>query len=95
MTRFGHLAALMWARLILSRFRDAVLPDSTFTSADSGAYFNAFFSDSSRGVYHLRADMSRGLGFSHENQATQHHENGRESVEPTPKQPNDRNEPRP
>ena len=59
MTRFGHLAAFMWARLILSRFHDAVLPDYTFTSADSGAYFNAFSSDSSRGVYHLRADMSQ------------------------------------
>ena len=25
MTRFGHLAALMWARLTLGRFRDVVL----------------------------------------------------------------------
>ena len=53
-TRFGHLAALMWARLILSRFRDAVLPDSTFASADSSAYFNAFTSGPSRGVYQGR-----------------------------------------
>jgi hypothetical protein len=28
-TRFDHLAALVWARLILGRFRGAVLPDST------------------------------------------------------------------
>ena len=53
-TRFGHLAALMWARLILSRFRDAVLPDSTFASADSSAYFNAFTFGPSRGVYQGR-----------------------------------------
>jgi hypothetical protein len=61
-TRFGHLAALMWARLILSRFRDAVLPDSTFASADSGAYFNAFTPlPLAPLVGYIRADMFQGL----------------------------------
>jgi hypothetical protein len=54
---FGHLAALMWAKLILSRFRDAVLPDSTFASADSGVYFNTF----TPLVGYIRADMFQGL----------------------------------
>ena len=26
-TNFGHLASLLWAKLILSRFRDAMSPD--------------------------------------------------------------------
>jgi hypothetical protein len=26
-SNFGHLASLLWAKLILGRFRDAVLPD--------------------------------------------------------------------
>ena len=26
-SHFGHLASLVWAKLILGRFRDAVLPD--------------------------------------------------------------------
>ena len=53
-TRFGHLAALVWARLILGRFRDAVLPDSTQDFSSSDAFFDAFSSDPHRGVYHGR-----------------------------------------
>ena len=41
-SRFGHLAALVWARLILGRFRDAVLPGSTQDFTGSDAFFNAF-----------------------------------------------------
>jgi hypothetical protein len=58
-TRFGHLAALMLARLILSRFRVAVLPDSTFTSADSGAYFSMPLPLTSLEGY-IKANMSQG-----------------------------------
>ena len=53
-TRFGHLAALAWARLILSRFRDSVLPNFTHATDDSGAFSNTFFSDPHRGVYRGR-----------------------------------------
>ena len=48
-SRFGHLASLMWARLILGRFRDAVLPDPHSPSS-SGAFFNVFSSDPRRGL---------------------------------------------
>ena len=53
-SRFGHLAALVWARLILGRFRDAVLPGSTQDFSGSDAFFNAFSSDPRRGVYRGR-----------------------------------------
>ena len=53
-SRFGHLASLMWARLILGRFRDAVLPD-LHSPSSSGAFFDVFSSDP------RRVDMSKGL----------------------------------
>ena len=28
-SHFGHLASLVWAKLILGRFRDAMIPDSS------------------------------------------------------------------
>ena len=40
----GHVAAFAWARLILGRFRDAVLSDFQPPSG-SGAFFNSFSSD--------------------------------------------------
>jgi hypothetical protein len=52
-SRFGHLASLMWARLILGRFRDAVLPD-LHSPSSSGAFFDVFSSDPRRGVYRGR-----------------------------------------
>jgi len=49
---FGHLASLVWANLILGRFRDAVLPDfSRFFLVHSDDYLNAFFSDPRYGRY--------------------------------------------
>jgi hypothetical protein len=53
-TRFGHLAALAWARLILSRFRDSVLPNFSHTAHDSGAFSNTCFCDPHRGGYRGR-----------------------------------------
>ncbi len=44
MNRFGNLTSLVWAKLILGRIRDAVLPDFSRFSAGSDDYFNAFFS---------------------------------------------------
>ncbi len=52
-SRFGHLASLMWARLIIGRFRDAVLPD-LHSPSSSGAFFDVFSSDPRRGVYRGR-----------------------------------------
>ena len=43
----------MWARLILGRFRDAVLPD-LHSPSSSGAFFDVFSSDPRRGVYRGR-----------------------------------------
>ena len=51
-SHFGHVASLAWARMILGRFRDAVLPDFRPTSG-SGAFFISFYSDP-RGVYRGR-----------------------------------------
>ncbi len=39
---FCHLASLVWAKLILGRFRDAVLPDYSRFPADSDDYLNLF-----------------------------------------------------
>jgi hypothetical protein len=36
-SHFGHLASLVWAKLILGRFRDAVLPDFSRFPAGSGS----------------------------------------------------------
>ena len=52
-SRFGHLASLMWARLILDRSRDAVLRDPHSPSS-SGAFFDVFFSNPRCGVYRGR-----------------------------------------
>ena len=49
-SHFGHAAALTWARLILGRFRDAILPDFQ-PPAGSGAFFDSFSSDPRRGEY--------------------------------------------
>ena len=40
-SRFSHLHSLMWARLILGCFHDAVLPDSTQDLSGSDAFLNA------------------------------------------------------
>ena len=53
-TRFGHLAALAWARLILNRFRDSVLPIFSHTAHDSGAFSNTCFCDPHHGGYRGR-----------------------------------------
>ncbi len=52
-SRFGHLASLMWARLILGRFCDAVWPDP-HSPPSSGAFFDVFSSDPRRGGYRGR-----------------------------------------
>ncbi len=52
-SRFGHMASLMWARLILGRFRDAVLADPHSLSSSSG-FFDVFSSDPRCGVYRGR-----------------------------------------
>ena len=44
-SHFGHLASLVWAKLILGRFRDAVLPDFSRFPAGSDDNLNAFFTD--------------------------------------------------
>ena len=49
---FGHLASLVWAKLILGRFRDAVLPNYSRFPAGSDDYLNylyAFFTDPRHG----------------------------------------------
>jgi hypothetical protein len=38
----GHLASLVWAKLILGRFLDAVLPGFSRSRAGSDDYLNAF-----------------------------------------------------
>ena len=50
-SNFGHLASLVWAKLILGRFRDAVLPDFSRFPACSDDYLNAFFTDPRHGRY--------------------------------------------
>ena len=43
---FGHLASLVWAKLILVRFRDAVLPDfSRFPAGSDDFLAERVFSD--------------------------------------------------
>ena len=54
-------ASLVWAKLILGRFRDAVLPDFSRFPACSGDDLNAFFTDPSHGRY--LEDMSQVLSF--------------------------------
>ena len=51
LSHFGHLASLVWEKLILGRFRDAVLPDFSRFSAGSDDYLNAFFTDLRHGRY--------------------------------------------
>ena len=46
---YCHLASLVWAKLILGRFRDAVLPDFSRFPAGSDDYLNAFFTDPRHG----------------------------------------------
>ena len=46
---FGHLVSLVWAKLILGRFRDAVLPDFSRFPAGSDDNLNAFFTDPRHG----------------------------------------------
>ena len=50
-SHFCHLASLVWAKLILGRFRDAVLPDFSQFLAGSDDYLNAFFTDPRHGKY--------------------------------------------
>ena len=50
-SHFGHLASLVWAKLILGRFRDAVLPDFSRFPAGSDDYLNAFFTYPRHGRY--------------------------------------------
>ena len=57
-SRFGHLASLMWARLILGRSRDAVLLDP-HSPTSSGAFFDVF--SSGPVVGYIVVDMSQGL----------------------------------
>ncbi len=59
-SHFGHLASLVWAKLILGRFRDAVLPDFSRLPAGSDDYLNAFFTDP-RPSGDIAVDMSQGL----------------------------------
>ena len=42
---FDHLANMMWAKLILRRFRDAMLPDFSRFPASSDDFLNSFFTD--------------------------------------------------
>ena len=51
-SHFGHLTSLVvWAKLILGRFRDAVLPDFSRFPAGSDDNLNAFFTDPRHGRY--------------------------------------------
>ena len=45
---------VVWAQLILGRFRDDVLSDSAQVPTGSDAYLNAFFTDPRRGGYRGR-----------------------------------------
>ena len=58
MSHFGHLASLVWAKLILGRFRDAMLPDFSRFPAGSGDYLNAFSLIPAMGD--IAVDMSQG-----------------------------------
>ena len=57
-SHFGHLASLVWAKLILGRFRDAVLPDFSRFPAGSDDYLNAFSLLPAMGD--IAVDMSQG-----------------------------------
>ena len=57
-SHFGHLASLVWAKLILGRLRDAVLPDFSRFPARSDDYLNAFFTDPAMGD--IAVDMPQG-----------------------------------
>ena len=50
-SHFGDSASLVWAKLILGRFRDAILPDFSRLPAGSDDYLNAFFTDPRHGRY--------------------------------------------
>ena len=50
-SHFGHLASLVWAKLILGRFRDAVLHDFSRFLAGSFDYLYALFNDPRHGRY--------------------------------------------
>jgi hypothetical protein len=50
-SHFGHLASLVSAKLILGRFRDAVLPDFSRFPAGSDDSLNALFTDPRNGRY--------------------------------------------
>ena len=50
-SHFGHLASLVWAKLILGRFPNAVLPDFSRFPAGSNDHLNAFFTDTRHGRY--------------------------------------------
>ena len=62
-SHFGHLASLVWAKLILGRFRDAVLPDFSRFPAGSDDYLNAFFTDPCHGRYCGRYVPGAYIGF--------------------------------
>ena len=59
-SHFGHLASLVWAELILGRFRDAVLPDFSRFPAGFDDYQDAFFTDPWE---ILRSICPRDIGF--------------------------------
>ena len=61
-SHFGHLASLVWAKLILGRFRDAVLPDFSRFPAGSDDCLSAFFTDPPPWEI-LRSICPRGIGF--------------------------------
>ena len=50
-SHFGHLASLVWAKLILGRFRDAVFTDFSRFPAGSDDCLNALFTDPRHGRY--------------------------------------------
>ncbi len=52
-SHFGRLASLVWAKLILGRFRDAMLPGFSRFPAGSWSddYLNALFTDPRHGRY--------------------------------------------
>ena len=57
-SHFGQLASLVWAKLILGRFRDAVLPDFYRFPAGSDENLNAFSLIPVMGD--IAVDMSKG-----------------------------------
>ena len=57
-SHFGHLASLVWAKLILGRFHDALLFDFSRFPAGSDDFLNAFFTVSRLGD--IAVDMSQG-----------------------------------